>query len=109
MNAQIEKFLGYPVEQLLKTFFWDYATAEYGSLAKTILNLDIDAVWDEEFGIIDSQGAMKWVRVRCQASCDENGRSSGYEGVMVDRTAKKALEEELQAIQRSIGCQIKDY
>ena len=42
VNAQIEKFLGYPVEQLLKTFFWNYATAEYRSLVKTILNLDVD-------------------------------------------------------------------
>ena len=107
VNAQIEKFLGYPVEQLLKTFFWDYATAEYRSLAKTILNLDVDMVWDEEFGIIDSEGAMKWVRVRCQASCDENGRCTGYEGVMVDRTAKKALEEELRLSREALVAKLK--
>ncbi len=107
VNAQIEKFLGYRVQRMLKTFFWDYAAAEYRSLVATILDLDIGMVWDEEFGIIDSQGAMRWVRVRCQASCDENGRCAGYEGVMVDRTAKKALEEELRLSREALVAKLK--
>ncbi len=107
VNSQIEKFLGYPVGQMLKTVFWDYAATKYTSLAETILKLDADMVWDEEFGIVDCQGTMKWVRVRCQASCDDNGLATGYEGVMVDRTAKKALEEELRLSKEALVAKLR--
>jgi len=107
VNAQIEKFLGYPVAQMLNTFLWDYAVTEYRSLAETVLKLDREAVWDEEFGVLDSQGAGKWVRVRCQASSDENGHRIGYEGVMVDRTMRKALEEELRASREALVAKMK--
>ena len=57
--------------------------------------------------VLDSQGAGKWVRVRCQASSDENGRPVGYEGVMVDRTTRKALEEELRASREALVAKMK--
>jgi|GEM_PF-875927 len=107
VNAQIEKFLGYPVSQMINTCLWDYTAAEYKSLAETVLKLGPEAVWDEEFGVLDSQGAGKWVRVRCQASSDENGRAVGYEGVMMDRTIRKALEEELRASREALVAKIK--
>jgi PAS domain S-box-containing protein len=107
VNAQIEKFLGYPVAQMLNTSLWDYAVTECRSLAETVLKLDREAVWDEEFGVLDSQGAGKWVRVRCQASSDENGRTVGYEGVMVDRTIRKALEEELRVSREALVAKMK--
>ena len=107
VNSQIEKFLGYPVSQMINTCLWDYATAEYRSLAETVLKLDPEAVWDEEFGVLDSQGAGKWVRIRCQASSDENGHRMGYEGVMVDRTSRKVLEEELRASREALLAKIR--
>ncbi len=107
VNAQIEKFLGYPISQMINTCLWDYATPEYKSLAETVLKLEPDVVWDEEFGVLDCQGARKWVRVRCQASSDENGRSAGFEGVMVDRTIRKALEEELRVSREALVAKIK--
>jgi PAS domain S-box-containing protein len=107
VNSQIEKFLGYRISQIIDTCLWDYTTAKYKSLAETVLELDPESVWDEEFGVLDSQGARKWVRVRCQASSDENGLLVGYEGVMVDRTTRKALEEELRASREALVAKIK--
>ena len=49
VNAQIEKFLGYPIAQMINTCLWDYTTAEYRPLAETVLKLDPEMVWDEEF------------------------------------------------------------
>lgn len=107
VNAQIEKFLGYAISRMINTCLWDYATAEYKSLAETVLKLGPGMVWDEEFGVLDCQGARRWVRVRCQASSDENGHPVGYEGVMMDRTIRKALEEELRASREALVAKIK--
>jgi PAS domain S-box-containing protein len=107
VNAQIEKFLGYPISRMINTCLWNYAAAEYQSLAETILKLSPESVWDEEFGVLDFQGARKWVRVRCQASFDESGATVGYEGVMVDRTVRKALEEELRTSREALVAKIR--
>jgi PAS domain S-box-containing protein len=107
VNPQVEKFLGYPVSGMLGTCLHDYAVTENKSLAKSVLEVRSEGIWDQELGILDSQGDRKWVRIRCQASCDQVGHPVRYEGVMVDRTARKILEEELKASKEALVKKIK--
>lgn len=107
VNPQVEKFLGYSVSQMLGTCLQDYVVPENKSLAGSLLQVRSDGIWEQEFGILDSRGASKWVRIRCQASCDRGGHPVRYEGVMVDRTAGKILEEELKASREALVQKIK--
>ncbi|HTY23804.1 MAG TPA: PAS domain S-box protein [Desulfomonilaceae bacterium] len=102
VNVQVERFLGYSTEHMLNTYLWEYTVPENRALAETVLLIGAEGIWDEEFGVLDSEGNRKWVRIRCQASCDERGLPVGYEGVMVDRTARKALEEELRVSREAL-------
>jgi PAS domain S-box-containing protein len=107
VNLQVEKFLGFPVTHMLGTVLRDYAAPECKSLVESLLLVRSDGIWEEEFGVIDFQGNRKWVRIRCQAYCDEVGQPLRYEGVMIDRTAGKILEEELRASKEALVQKIK--
>jgi PAS domain S-box-containing protein len=107
VNCQIEEFLGYSVDAMLDRYFWDYVSADCADLARSILKLRPHAIWDEELWVVDSQGSMKWVRVRCRAHTDRQGRVTEYEGVMRDRTATKKLEEDLKASKTDLMDKIK--
>lgn len=97
VNTQVERFLGYQVQQILETPMRDYIVPQDRALVDTILELAPDAIWDEEVGIIDAHGNRKFARIRCKASFDEQDAPVGYEGVMRDRTVRRKLEEELKA------------
>jgi PAS domain S-box-containing protein len=107
VNSQVEKFLGYTVTGMLGTPLWDYAEPEYHGLAESVVQVPSYEIWDEELGVLDSQGGRKWVRIRCQPSCDENGRRVGFEGLMMDRTVRRQLEEELRASQEELQAKMK--
>ena len=107
VSSQVEKFLGYPVSRMLGTCLQDYAVPENKSLAESLLQVRSDGIWEQEFGILDSEGVKKWVRIRCQASSGELGHPVRYDGVLVDRTAGKILEEELKASREALVQKIK--
>lgn len=97
VNTQIEKFLGYPVQQVLETSLKDYVAPEDQGRVETILDLHPEAVWDEEVAIIDAAGERKFARIRCKASFHEAEDAVVFEGVMRDRTMRRKLEEDLKA------------
>ena len=107
VNSQAEKFLGYLPEQMLGKPLWDYCDPECRVVAQSILKVSPEAIWDEEMGIRDASGLKKWVRIRCSATIDDEGKSVGFEGVLVDTTAKKKLEEKLRASQVELLAKIK--
>lgn len=107
VSSQVEKFLGYPVSRMLGTCLQDYAVPENKSLAESLLQVRSDGIWEQEFGILDSEGVKRWVRIRCQASSGEPGHPVRYDGVMMDRTAGKILEEELKASREALVQKIK--
>lgn len=107
VNAQAEKFLGYSVAKMIGTPLWDYAGPEYGKLAESVVQVSREEIWDEELGVLDSSGERKWVRIRCQSSCDEHGERLGFEGVMMDRTFRRQLEEELRASKEELQAKMK--
>jgi len=107
VNTQVEKFLGYPVEQILETHLEDYIAAEDRERLSTMRDLYPESIWDEEVAMVDAGGARKFARIRCKASFDAEDRRIGFEGVMRDRTIRRKLEEELRASKEALVEKIK--
>lgn len=95
-NIQIEKFLESPLQKILETSFQEHIVPEDRSHVGKILELGLEQVWDGEVGVIDTKGTVKYARIRCKASQEEETRLRRYEGVMRDITVRKQLEEELK-------------
>jgi PAS domain S-box-containing protein len=102
VNTQVEKFLGYSVDQILETPLRQYVVPQDRELVDTILELQPEAIWDEEVAILDSHGCRKVARIRCKASFDGGQGPVGFEGVMRDRTVRRKLEEELKASKEAL-------
>ncbi|HTY26052.1 MAG TPA: PAS domain S-box protein [Desulfomonilaceae bacterium] len=101
-NTQIEKLLGYPVQQILDTPLSDYLAPEEVDRVQSILSLEPGAIWDEDIAVIDAHGNRKFARIRCKASFGDGGKPIGFEGVMRDRTVRRKLEEELRASKEAV-------
>jgi signal transduction histidine kinase len=71
------------------------------------LELQPEAIWDEEVAILDARGERKFARIRCKASFNNGGVALGFEGVMRDRTTRRKLEEELRASKEAVLEKIK--
>ena len=54
------------------------------------------APWRQEYRLIASDGRVVWVRDQAELIRDESGRGSTWQGIMLDITALKELEEQLR-------------
>lgn len=97
VNAQVEKFLACSVRDILETPLESYVVTEDKARIRRILETDAEDVWDEEVGILATDGTHKYSRIRCKASIEEQTGTKRYEGVMRDITVRKSLEQELKA------------
>lgn len=107
VNTPIENFLGHPVEQILETPLAEYVIPDDRDRLQTIADLQPEAIWDEEIGILDAAGQKKFARIRCKASFAGGDRPTGFEGVMRDRTVRRKLEEELRKSREALVEKIK--
>lgn len=107
VNAQIERLLGYPVQEILEKPLKDYVALDDHTRVEAILELAAEEIWDEEVTIVDSNMVKKSVRIRCKASFDRTDHALEFGGVMRDRTARKSLEEELKASKSALIEKIK--
>lgn len=97
VNTQVEKFLDYPVFQILETPLIDYVVPHDRPLVETLLQTGMDQIWDEEVEMMAAGKLQKFARIRCKVSLVEEHGPVRYEGVMRDITRRKGLEEELRA------------
>jgi PAS domain S-box-containing protein len=97
VNTQVEKFLDYPVFQILETPLIDYVIPEDRPLVETLLKTETDQIWDEEVEMMAAGKVQKFARIRCKVSFAEEHGPVRYEGVMRDITRRKGLEEEVKA------------
>jgi PAS domain S-box-containing protein len=107
VNTQVERFLNYPVHQILDTPLAQYVIPEDKAKVEFMLNMHLQTIWDEEVGVVDSRGNKKFSRIRCKASLEENKTSRRLEGVMRDITRRRHLEEELKASREELLEKIK--
>jgi PAS domain S-box-containing protein len=76
VNSQVEKFLGYPVTEMIGAPLWRYAAPEYGTLAESVVRGPSDEIWDEELGFSILR-RWKWVRIRCHRLATSMGKGWG--------------------------------
>jgi len=107
VNTEMEKFLGAPVHRVLETPLKHHIVPEDRSVVDHLGQLQPESIWDEEIGIQDAAGGRHFARIRCKASYDPQGRITGFEGVMRDRTSRRKLEEELKASKAALLAKIK--
>ncbi|MBI5571401.1 MAG: PAS domain-containing protein [Desulfomonile tiedjei] len=107
LNSRAAELLGYPVSQMLMTSLREYAAPEYRTLADSVIRAEPGSVWDEQMALVDAKEERRWVRIRCKACLDRQGRMVGFEGTIRDRTATKRLEEDLMASKQEIMDKIK--
>jgi len=107
VNAQIEKFLGYPVQRVLDTRLKDHVLVEDQSRVDEIMSLRPETIWDAEIGMRDVQGNEKFARIRCKGLFDEGGNLLEIGCVMRDRTSGRALEQELRGSRGALVDKIK--
>jgi len=107
VNTQIEKFLGYPVQEILETSLRRYLVIEDRDRLETMMDLVPESIWDEEVAILDALGHRKFARIRCKASFGPDNQRTGFEGVMRDRTVRRKLEEDLRASKEALVEKIK--
>lgn len=97
VNTQAEKFLKYPVQDILETPLKDHLVAGDRERIDALFTLQLDSIWDEEVGMLDAEGATQYARIRCKLSYYDESGSPRYEGIMRDITRRRRLEEELAA------------
>jgi PAS domain S-box-containing protein len=107
VNTQIEKFLWYPVYQILETPISQHIVPRDRAKVERMLKMGSEDVWDEEVGVLDSNGNEKFARIRCKVSLLERGGAIRFEGVMRDITRRRRLEEELKASREELLEKIK--
>ncbi len=107
VNTEVEKFLGYPVREILETPLKQHVVPEDRPRLDTIVRLGPRAIWDEEVAMTDRLGEKKFARIRCKALILEDRSVRRFEGVMRDITRRRTLEEELRASRTELLAKIK--
>jgi PAS domain S-box-containing protein len=102
VNIQVEAFLGYSVRSILETPLKRYLIEEDQPRVDTMHKLPLDAVWDEEVGLIDVHGAVKHSRIRCKVLRVDHNGPFRFEGVMRDISRRKTLEQELKTSRQEL-------
>ncbi len=102
VNSQVEEFLNCPIGDVLDTSLRDYVLPEDQPSVDSLLTTEMDSIWDQELGLLDSADRKKYSRIRCKALYDDVSASLRYEGVMRDITVRKNLEEELKASRKEL-------
>ncbi|MDQ7784099.1 MAG: PAS domain S-box protein [Desulfomonilaceae bacterium] len=107
VNPQIQPFLGYAPHDMLGKELGEFAAPEDRALTQTLVQMSPQTVWDEEMALVTATSGTKWARVRCKSFFTEQGRVTGFEGVMRDITIRKTLEEDLKASKEDLLDKIK--
>ncbi|MEJ2717854.1 MAG: ATP-binding protein [Deltaproteobacteria bacterium] len=97
VNTQIEALLGCAVKDILETPLGNYVAADDRHKIDELKAMTVDSIWDEEVGLVDVKGTLKFARIRCKAALEAESNLLRFEGVMRDITRRRVLEEQLRA------------
>jgi len=100
VSPQVEVLFGYSQQEWLdQPDIWTellHPDDREIELAAYDLHNETGAPWKREYRLIASDGRIVWVRDEAVVVRDEEGRPATWQGVMVDITAQKELEERLR-------------
>ncbi|MGZ5214480.1 MAG: PAS domain-containing protein, partial [Actinomycetota bacterium] len=100
VSPQVEALFGYSREEWLdQPDIWIellHPDDREIELAAHDLHNETGEPWSQEYRLIASDGRVVWVRDQARLVRDEAGNASTWQGVMLDITAQKDLEERLR-------------
>ena len=100
ISPVVKSMLGYRADELIGKRFIDYICHPDQGRLKSDFSKALDSISSpEEYRFLDKSGETKWCRVSSRPISD--GReNAGIQGVMVDISRSKRLEEQLQRAQK---------
>lgn len=100
ISPVIESVLGYVAEELIGDAFFDYVCQQDQADLKNDFQNALDARrGPKEYRFLDKSGEIRWCQVNSQP-ISEGTEKVGIQGVLVDVTFSKHLEEQLQRAQK---------
>ena len=100
ISPVIESVLGYHADELIGKFFFNYIDRRDQARLKSDFARALDAVSSpREYRFIDKSGETKWCRISSHPM-SEGAERIGIQGVLVDISHSKLLEEQLQRAQK---------
>lgn len=100
VSPQVEALFGYSRQEWLdQPDIWTellHPDDREIELAAHDLHNETGAPWRQEYRLIANDGQVVWVRDQAELVRDESGRGSTWQGIMLDITALKELEEQLR-------------
>ncbi len=64
--------------------------------------------WSQEYRLIANDGRVVWVHDQAVIVRSEEGRPASWQGIMVDTTAQKALEEQLRSLNEDLELRVEE-
>lgn len=104
INEHIEKLTGYPAEDFIKNKKRTFGSVIYKE-DRSYVEKDIDAAirkkqpWDLEYRVITKNGEERWVQENGVCIL-EKGKVKFLDGVIIDITGRKEMEENLKEAQK---------
>lgn len=97
ISDAIAKITGYPVKKAMQINFWSDIVLESDRhfMDKMIATAREGRSNRNEYRIIDSHGEVKWIQVRIIPSVDHSNSVVRLDGIVIDITARKLMEEAL--------------
>jgi PAS domain S-box-containing protein len=100
ISPVVESMLGYRADELIGKRFIDYICHPDQGRLKSDFAKALDSISSpEEYRFLDKSGETKWCRVSSRPISDGREKA-GIQGVMVDISRSKRLEEQLQRAQK---------
>jgi PAS domain S-box-containing protein len=100
VNPQVESLFGYSREEWLdQPDIWIellHPDDREIELAAHDLHNETGEPWSQEYRLIASDGRIVWVRDQAHLVRDEEGNASTWQGIMLDITGQKDMEERLR-------------
>lgn len=100
VSPQVESLFGYSRQEWLdQPDIWTellHPDDREIELAANDLHNETGAPWRQEYRLIANDGRVVWVRDQAELVRDESGHGSTWQGIMLDITALKELEEQLR-------------
>lgn len=110
VSPQVEALFGYSQQEWLdQPDIWTellHPDDRENELAAYDLHNETGAPWMREYRLIASDGRVVWVRDEAVVVRDVGRRAATWQGVMVDITAQKELEERLRLINEDLELRV---
>jgi PAS domain S-box-containing protein len=112
VSPQVESLFGYSRQEWLdQPDIWTellHPDDREIELAANDLHNETGAPWRQEYRLIANDGRVVWVRDQAELVRDESGHGSTWQGIMLDITALKELEEQLRVSNDELELRVMD-